>query len=164
MIAAVRDVGTEKAKELLAFPTAPGSKVILVEIESTSETDPKDVVASLDTEHGITKIDVIIASSGIANYYGPIVSTPVAEIREHLQVNTVGPIILFQAMLPLLKASAGPKFIVISSIIGSIASLKELPVPAGAYGVSKAAINYLVRKIHFEHPEVVAFPIHPGFV
>ncbi|KAK5045753.1 hypothetical protein LTR84_008845 [Exophiala bonariae] len=164
VIAAVRDVGTAKAKELLALPNAQGSKIILVKIESTSETDPKDVAASLGTEHGIVKIDVIIANSGIANYYGPIISTPVAELREHLQVNTIGPIILFQAMLPLLRASPGPKFIVVSSIIGSIASLKELPVPASAYGVSKAAVNYLVRKIHFEHPEVVAFPIHPGLV
>jgi NAD(P)-dependent dehydrogenase (short-subunit alcohol dehydrogenase family) len=37
-------------------------------------------------------------------------------------------------------------------------------LPVTAYGSSKAAVNYIVRKIHFENPDLIAFPIHPGYV
>ncbi len=32
------------------------------------------------------------------------------------------------------------------------------------YGASKIASTYVVRKIHFENPGLIAFPIHPGWV
>jgi norsolorinic acid ketoreductase len=160
----VRDVENANANDLLKIPAAQGSKVVLVKIESTSESDAKGVATSLSSQHGITKIDVIIANSGIASYYGPIKETPVAEFEQHLRVNAIGPVILLQAMLPLLQAAPKPKFVVISSTIGSIAFMDNLQVPAAAYGASKAAVNFLVRKVHFEHPELVAFSIHPGYV
>ena len=32
------------------------------------------------------------------------------------------------------------------------------------YGPSKAAINFVVQRIHVEHPTIIAFPLHPGVV
>jgi norsolorinic acid ketoreductase len=34
--------------------------------------------------------------------------------------------------------------------------------PALSYGASKAAANYFVRKVHFEHKEIATLAIHPG--
>ena len=71
------------------------------------------------------------------------------------QINVVGTLILFQAAYPLLKTStSSPKFIPMSSGGGS--NTEGTPVPAGllAYGSSKAALNYLARKLHFEHEEL----------
>lgn len=71
------------------------------------------------------------------------------------QINVVGTLVLFQAAYPLLKTStSSPKFIPMSSGGGSIAM--GTPVPAGllAYGSSRAALNYLARKLHFEHEEL----------
>jgi norsolorinic acid ketoreductase len=164
VVAAVRDVANANANDLLKIQAAQGSNVVLVKIESTSESDAKVVAENLSSQHGITKVDVIIANSGISSYYGPIKETPIAEFEQHLRVNAIGPVILLQAMLPLLQAAPNPKFVVISSIVGSIAFLDNLQVPAAAYGASKAAVNFLVRKVHFEHPELVAFAIHPGYV
>lgn len=90
--------------------------------------------------------------------------TPPAEVQEHFAVNVVGTLALFQATCPLLKASAAPKFVAISTFIGSIADMEQYPFPATALGISKAALNFLVRKIHFENDWLVAFPLHPGFV
>jgi NAD(P)-dependent dehydrogenase (short-subunit alcohol dehydrogenase family) len=69
-----------------------------------------------------------------------------------IQVNVIGPLVLFQASYPLLKASTpAPKFVVISSRAGSITLGPTIPGIILSYGVSKAAVNYLVRKLHFEN-------------
>lgn len=42
--------------------------------------------------------------------------------------------------------------------------MEKRPVPMSAYGVSKAAAHYLVRKIHFENEGLIAFALDPGSV
>lgn len=41
-----------------------------------------------------------------------------------------------------------------------------LPVPDVAYGTSKVALNFVTKRIHFEHADegIIAFPLHPGAV
>lgn len=78
-------------------------------------------------------------------------------------MNTIGPLVLFQATIGLLKKSGKPKFVVVSSIMGSIELAPSMP-PITVYGSSKAAVNYIVRRIHAENPELIAFPLHPGYV
>jgi NAD(P)-dependent dehydrogenase (short-subunit alcohol dehydrogenase family) len=71
-----------------------------------------------------------------------------------IQINVIGTLMLFQAAYPLLKAStSSPKFIPISSAAGSITDVTTSPGLV-AYGSSKAAENYLARKLHFEHEEL----------
>jgi NAD(P)-dependent dehydrogenase (short-subunit alcohol dehydrogenase family) len=79
-------------------------------------------------------------------------AAPLASMREHFEVNTLGPLVLFQAMYPLLRAStASPKFIPVSSGVGSIEFGTQLPLQKIAYGTSKAALNYLTRKLRIEN-------------
>ncbi|KAJ7331528.1 hypothetical protein DFH08DRAFT_708419, partial [Mycena albidolilacea] len=101
---------------------------------------------------------------GISNYYGPLATTPISEFHDHYSVNTVGPIVLFQAAHALLLASAthAPIFTVISSVAGSIGGY--YPLHAAAYGASKAAANFLVKVLDDEHPFLIALAIHPGWV
>jgi NAD(P)-dependent dehydrogenase (short-subunit alcohol dehydrogenase family) len=97
------------------------------------------------------------------------------------QVNTVGVLALFQATYPLLKASTpAPKFVPISSGAGSVAMSGTIPmyntpyVPAspmgvraahascvGRYGTSKAALNFVTRKLRAENDGLGASPAHP---
>lgn len=51
-----------------------------------------------------------------------------------------------------------------SSEVASIGGMGDVPIEAVGYGMSKAALNYLIRKIHFENEELVAFVINPGWV
>lgn len=67
---------------------------------------------------------------------------------------------MFQAAWPLLEKAKEPKFVYVSSGLGSIAAMEK--VPCLAYGVSKAAANFFVRKVHFECPDMVAVAVHPG--
>ena len=138
--------------------------MILVKIDSSSETDALVAVKQLEAEHSITKLDVVIANAGIAKYFGKATVTPVEEMFEHYKINSVAPLILFQATSPLLNAAARPMFITISSSAGSISYMEKLPLEDTAYGASKAAANFISRRIHFENPNVIAFPVQPGWL
>lgn len=102
-----------------------------------------------------------------AGYYTPPADPKVAKITakdllDHVDVNTAGPIRLFQATLPLLQKAEKPIFAYMSSMAGSITATGEVPFSAGVYGASKAASNFLVRRAHAEHPDLIIFAMHPG--
>jgi norsolorinic acid ketoreductase len=134
----------------------------VLKLDSLSETDPKDVVAILPG-YSISHIDVVIANAGVMKC-NRITEISAAEYREHQNVNVIGPLLLFQATWKLLQKASNPKFVVISSTLGSVGIGPTKNVPSGSYGASKASVNYLMRKLHFEHPELIALPICPGYV
>ena len=68
-----------------------------------------------------------------------------------LKVNTAGIVALFQAVYSLLKASKNPKFIPISTHAASMVLTLDTPAGYTSYGASKAALNWIARKIHFEN-------------
>jgi norsolorinic acid ketoreductase len=151
------------AKELQKLNSLT-KNIYVVKLESVSESDAKAVAETIEKTSG--HVDVIIANAGISNYYGPATTTPIKEVRDHYEVNVLGPLILFQALYPLLKKSKSdaPKFVVISTAIASIGDM--YPMPVTAYGASKAAVNYVTKKIHQEHEKdgLIAFSLSPGWV
>ena len=163
MIAAVRDPENPTSQSLHQLPRASTSSLIVVEISSTSETDAGEVVKELETVHHIEAFDVVIASAGIAKLYPRVEDAQTSDLLEHYQVNVIGTIRLFRAVLPLLKKShQTPKFITVGSAAGSIGAQENAPIPNAVYGPSKAALNWITRKIHLENEDMIAFPIHPG--
>jgi norsolorinic acid ketoreductase len=164
VISGVRDVDHPSVAELQELPVGPGSRLIVLQIDSSSPTDAAVAVSRLQSEFSITKLDTVVANAGIGKYWGLAVDTPVKEVEDHFTVNAVGPFRLFQAVQPLLFKASTPRFVVISTILGSIELQKNLSVPDVAYGMSKAAVNFFTSKIHHENPQLVAFPIHPGYV
>jgi norsolorinic acid ketoreductase len=163
VIAGVRDV-TASCKSLNTVPVGDGSKIIIVKIDSLSATDPKNAAAELKSQHGITKLDVLISNAGHFGKIGPVLSSSAQDLRDHFEVNTIAPLNLIQAFFPLLEASSAPKFFAITSITGTIGDMENVPFPFFAYGISKAAANYLVRKLHFENPNLTSMAFHPGWV
>jgi norsolorinic acid ketoreductase len=132
-----------------------------------SDTSALEAVRLLQTKHNITSVDLVIANAGIAEFYGTAVNTPLAGTREHLNVNAVSTLGLFQAVFPLLSATIdkggpAPKFVAITSTVGSIGEMENIPMISTVYGASKAALNYIVKEIHMENPGIIAFPHNPG--
>lgn len=164
VIAAVRDPDHPTAKSLVALPCGTNSRIIVVKIDSKSPNDAATAMEQLRSRDGIKQIDIVIANAAISNCYHSTLITPPSAVQEHIAVNVIGTLTLFQATCPFLRASTAPKFVAISSFIGSIADMEQYPFPTTALGISKAALNFLVRKIHFENDWLVAFPLHPGFV
>jgi norsolorinic acid ketoreductase len=163
LIAGVRDPTNASSKALLTLPHGKNSKVILVKIDSLSETDALNAVSTLKSDHQITKLDIVIANAGIPNYFGRARVTPIKEMISHYQINVIGPLLLFQATAELLDASPSPKLFTISAV-GSISYQENLPLEAPAYGSSKVVLNFISRKIHFENPNIVATPVRHGWL
>ncbi|KAK5126020.1 hypothetical protein LTR85_011375 [Meristemomyces frigidus] len=162
VIAAVRD--PSKADDLDELPIAEGSRLIVVKIDCFSEADPHGAVIDLEEAHNINRIDVVIANAGIEKWFGPATKIPMSELRDHFEVNAMAPLALFQATWPLLQKSSNPRFVPISSRLGSMTEISKVKNPAAAYGASKAMLNYLTCRMHFENPMLTAFPMSPGFV
>jgi norsolorinic acid ketoreductase len=59
--------------------------------------------------------------------------------------------VLFQAVEGLLKASSNPKFIGMTSGAGSLSEFMDVPIGKFCYGSSKAVLNFMLRRIHFEN-------------
>lgn len=64
----------------------------------------------------------------------------------------MGPVVLFQALHSLLRVSPQPRFITISVSVACMGGPQVmLPIGSAAYGASKAALNYVTRKLHLEN-------------
>ena len=94
--------------------------------------------------HNITKLDVVISSAGIVKL-SPLHTVPIAEFKEHLEVNATAVLTLFQAAYPLLRKASMPKFVAIGASAGSMGMIEQFPYPSGS-----------------ENDWLIAFPIHPG--
>ncbi|KAK5087541.1 hypothetical protein LTR70_006966 [Exophiala xenobiotica] len=164
VVAGVRDLSSPASRGLQHLPHGRESQIILVKLDSASETDAKVAVETLVSEYHITKLNIVIANAGVSKYFGKAMVTPAQEMTDHLVINTIAPLLLFQATAPLLKASSTPKFVVLSSGAGSLSQVEKLPVENTAYGASKAAVNFVARRIHYENPDLIAFPINPGWL
>ncbi|KAK2766855.1 hypothetical protein FQN54_006169 [Arachnomyces sp. PD_36] len=164
VIAAVRDPEAATSKALFNLPKGEGSSVILVKIDSSSQTDPEAAVKELQTTYGITTLDVVVANAGISKVFPLVHEINIEEFQEHFNVNVYGIIFLFKAVRPLLNKAKAPKFVTLGTSAASLGDMEKRNFPNANYGTSKAAVNYLTRKIHFENPNLTAFPIDPGWV
>lgn len=164
VFAGVRSFSPQVMDTLTSLPVGEHSYVAPIVIDATDAMTAATAAETIRREHGYDYIDVVIANSGIAEAYHLASITPLDAVRKHFEVNTIGPLALFQSFLPLLLNAKNPKFVVISTGAGSIGDMDKVPMPVTAYGSSKAAVNFIVRKIHFENEGLIAFPLHPGWV
>ena len=143
VIGSVRNKADPKYQGLKSSPAASGSKLILVTIESSSQTDPQQAVEEIKAA-GIDHVDIAIANAGFC----PPPRTPgtvgIKDMEESFRVNTLGPLILLQALEPLLDKSSAPKWLSVSSAVASIANIEAYGVSGlSAYGVAKAGLNWI---------------------
>ncbi|KZO92384.1 NAD(P)-binding protein [Calocera viscosa TUFC12733] len=151
------------ATDLQTLESKYPGKVHIVKLTSTDEADNKAAVAKIQKLAG--RLDVVIANAGVSNSYTPSEQVSLDAMREHFEVNVLGPLVLFQASYQLLKASSDkPKFIVVSTAVSSIEVGTKFAIPVLPYGTSKAAVNWLTAKLFWEHPGLVAVALHPGVV
>lgn len=147
--------------------TTPNTRLILRILDVTAPADKYgELVIDLEVNHGISHIDVAIANAGAAPAFDAMFETSTKDMLFAFETNALGPLKLLQSLLNILvPSSSSPskgKFILISSILGSISSMDN--EPNGAYGVSKAAANFIVRKVHLEEEDIVVLALHPGWV
>lgn len=111
-------------------------------------------------------IDVFIHNAGILLDGSMDVSLNIgAKVwLEHYNVNVVGAIEVYQKVYPLLVKRDTRKIAFLSSIAGSFSEF--FPIPLGAYGQSKAALNYTIKHIaaELQDEKFTVLSTHPGVV
>ncbi|KAM5341984.1 hypothetical protein ACJ41O_015015 [Fusarium nematophilum] len=157
IIAAVRDPDNPSSKALHVISPGQDSEAIPVKLDSASEADYNAAIDTLRSQHGITKLDLVVANAGISNYFGKAAVT-------HFTINAICALLLFQATSSLLSASPAPKFAAVSSGAGRIVGMDTLQDENTAYGLSKAALNFITRRIHFENRGLISFYVNPGWL
>jgi norsolorinic acid ketoreductase len=170
VIGAVRS--PEKFPTLTSLPHHETSSIIPIVLLFDSEdilSSQKNFEEALNTlrisNPDIHHIDVVIANAGMSTCHASVVDTPATAVAEHISVNATSPLILFQTTWPSLKLSENPRFVLISSIVGSVHEVPNTSAFASvAYGMSKAAGNYLLRKLGAENSTLSVIAIHPGYV
>lgn len=169
LVALVRDPNHPTSQSLAGNASgAANTRVIILPYDATSETSALDAVETLRSTHKMTAIDTVIANAGQIMASGPTATLSIADFNAHIATNCTGPLLLFQATLALLQAASTsanskPKFIAISSAIGSTTLIpKHLHVSTPAYGAAKAAMNHLMHRIAYQHPEIEVQVLTPG--
>ena len=146
VIGTVRDPNAPKAREAQTLPTATGSRLLLVGIENTNFEDPRKAVETIEAA-GIDHVDIVIANSGVSVGAAPLELAEPKYFTESFSINALFTVVLYQALSNLLKRSSAPKWISISSRIGSTSAPLPFYPYAAAYGMSKAAQNWFTQYV-----------------
>ncbi|KAE8324470.1 putative NADPH-dependent 1-acyl dihydroxyacetone phosphate reductase [Aspergillus sergii] len=155
VIAANRNSDDPTSKALANLPTAEGTILRVIKIDATSAIDSVNAAKEL-TSQGIGHIDILIANAGIALSWPKVSQVTIEEIQKHVDTNAYGLIRLYQAFLPLLKASHDPKLV-------TIGSSNFIPMRNAAYAPTKVMQHWYTKAISVEEPWLTAFPIDPGW-
>lgn len=110
---------------------------------------------------GISKIDILIANAGIGEPFDSVLEALIEALENFYQVNTLGPVRLYQQLWKdLLERSEEPKIALISSVLGSVMHLDS--TPCRGYEASKTAANYFFREIHLENEKIICLIFASG--
>lgn len=111
---------------------------------------------------GIDHIDVLINIAGEISPLVPATETTAKDFLAAFELDSIEPLLVFQALWLPLQKSLSPKLIMVTSSVGSIAEIE--PMPGGSYGPSKTAQNWLRRALHLENKDcgLITITLHPG--
>jgi len=160
VLACPRRTGSAGLAELVAQSAGQATEIPL------DVTDDTSIAAAVQTagQH-VQQIDLLINNGGIyPKDQGGIESIDLNDLNLAFDVNTLGPLRVIRAFLPLLRKGSGKRLIQMTSLMGSIDD--NTSGGSWAYRVSKNALNMVVRNLAHElGPEgFIALAIHPGWV
>lgn len=120
--------------------------------------------ASRELKQRLKTLHVLINNAAILDtWQGSILDATAADLRDTFATNTIGPILLTQALLPLLEAGKPSRVVNVSSQLGS---LERMTDGWAGYGISKAALNAGTRKLALalEPRGISVIAASPGWV
>jgi NAD(P)-dependent dehydrogenase (short-subunit alcohol dehydrogenase family) len=137
-----------------------------VQIDVTDDASVAAAVADVAAHEG--SIDVLINNAGVSSPYTPIEEQTVSDAADVFAVNVLGVVRVTHAFLPLLRRSANPVVVNVSSGMGSFGATHdpdrvESTFPAPFYSSSKAALTMLTTQYARSIPDVKFNAADPGY-
>ena len=134
--------------------TRLGCRVVPLEV-----TDEGSVSAAA---RELRSLDVLINNAGVSLDRGrAFEDLPLDAVLDTILTNSVAPMRVTRAFLPLLKKSERPVVVQLTSALGSISG-----AGGGYYGyrMSKAALNMFHKAFSADYPGIISLAVHPGWV
>jgi NAD(P)-dependent dehydrogenase (short-subunit alcohol dehydrogenase family) len=122
--------------------TAGDSRITPIVMDVTDAGQVADAAATVRQAAG-AGLDLLVNNAGQAHFL-PLELLPPETFRHHLAVNTEGPLLVTQALLPALRASAGRII-----FIGSISSWFTMPF-CGSHAATKHALAAVAKALRVE--------------
>ena len=156
--------GTRSPKRALdaIIERRPG-RVVAVDLDVTSDESVSRALSTVGAE--TQAIDILINNAAIRS---PSVSNPIetidfGDVARTFEVNSIGPLRVVQAFLPLLRKGSSPVLVNVSSEAGSIGGCRR--DREFDYCMSKAAMNMATALLaNYLRGKVRVLSLHPGWL
>jgi len=145
------DVGTE-----IGALATDGARVRAVPGDVTDPGHRRALAAAAEALGGLDLLVNNASTLGQSPLPRAAVLSP-AVLRRVVEVNTIAPLALIQEVLPLLRRSADPRILNVTSD----ASVEHYD-SWGGYGSSKAALDHLSATLAVEEPDIRVWAVDPG--
>ena len=156
----------ERGAEAVAKLVADGLAAELVELDVTSEESVRAAAGQVEQRYG--RLDVLVNNAGVVGSRAEVLETGPAELLACYATNVFGPVRVTRAFVPLLRRSANPRVVMVSSGLGSFAvttdpSRIESRIVALGYPSSKSALNMITTQYAKALPEFRVNVVDPGY-
>ncbi|KIA62281.1 SDR family oxidoreductase [Nocardia vulneris] len=156
----------ERGKQAAAELAGQGLNVEFVPLDVTSVASIEAAVAAV--RERTQALDVLINNAGIPGAFRAPEQTQAEDLRPVFETNVFAPVQVTNAFLPLLRAAAHPRVVMVSSGMGSLAVTSdperlESSLPNLNYSPSKAALNMIMSQYSRALPEIHFNAADPGY-
>ncbi|MFC3743755.1 SDR family NAD(P)-dependent oxidoreductase [Paractinoplanes deccanensis] len=132
-----------------------------VRLDVTDDASVRDALSAIDAAEG--RLDVLVHNAGVLAD-GPVDG---AKALQAFDINAVGIVRVTEAALPLLRKSANPTVVTVSSSMGSFWAVTnperpESGLPLALYAASKAAATMLTVQYAKSQPGIKFNAVEPG--
>ncbi|XP_055008856.1 C-factor-like isoform X2 [Boleophthalmus pectinirostris] len=178
LFACCRDPDGPRAEELQALAKKHPDIIKIIRLDAADPKSIKEAAQQVGPIVGKSGLNLIINNAAMA-IHSPVFSSTPEEMYKCFNTNAIGPLVIIQEFISLLRAAAKDSgtlgmscrkaaVINISSIVGSIEIAKDtynkwtvLP-----YRASKAALNMIsvCASVELQKDEILCMMLHPGWV
>ncbi len=152
----------DSADGLQQLKSTNPDRLTILQLDVTNQSEVESVAEQVSAE--IDHLDILFNNAGVlksGEQFGNLNSDSLLKV---LHVNSVGPVMVAQSLLDLLKAGKAGKIVNVTSQLGSISRKRS----GGRYSYdgSKAALNMFSRTLAFDVIDdgIITIVIHPGWV